>query len=98
MIQVADGLWNEGQTVYFYNPSNHFGMPTVAEFVPVEAFAFEGSDIADFSIVGISCISSAYCYLNRANAVAYGKELLQAKLCNLDDEKEKIQAKIDELE
>lgn len=69
MIQVADGQWNEGMTLYFINPSNKFGMPIIAKFVPVYPFLL-GDNIIPYFMISqddkeTRVISSELCYLNR---------------------------------
>lgn len=96
LIRVADGLWSEGEKLYFYNPFGPRRLPVVAEFVPVGTT--EISEGLCFDVSKAVSVAWFNCYLNRDAVVRMAKSVLVRELNHLEDEKAKIQAKIDELE
>jgi len=99
MIQVADGEWREGDTLYFYyyNPIDPVAFSPITEFIPKDVIP-RSDNIVSFVVIDCFLVPSDYCYLNRHNAVERGKSVLFAELRELDKREAAIRAKIDELE
>lgn len=96
MQQVADGQWNKGDKLYFYNPLMLYQLPIIAEFVPVGITRAINVDTC-LEVNEWFSVAWFNCYLSRERMIDVAKGVLLAELQNLDSKKAEIQVKIDEL-